>query len=280
MKISPTDLVLEIGSGNNPRTRSDFLCDFAIDDDGERGGRIVADRPIVEGDAQALPFRDGAFGYVIAAQVLEHVPEPERMLRELMRVASNGYIETPSEIAEWLYGWEFHRSVVREVQGKLVVRKKDFTSPFGQLFHDLARIDPEFRRFHDTHGHVLLVRHEWEGRIRYEVEAERTTETTATAAGASDALLAVLSELRERKGPSRWPRRWISEIKRLVPRPLAAWGKSVVARTRPRRRADLRDVVACPTCKGEVAWSETNVTCSRCAIDYPIVNGIARLRPR
>ncbi|MBI5502175.1 MAG: class I SAM-dependent methyltransferase [Deltaproteobacteria bacterium] len=42
-------------------------------------------------DAAALPFRDGAFDLVVACEVLEHLDEPRRALREMRRV-SGGWI--------------------------------------------------------------------------------------------------------------------------------------------------------------------------------------------
>jgi SAM-dependent methyltransferase len=42
--------------------------------------------PEVLGDAQALPFPDGAFDAAVSFQVLEHVPEPWRAVEELVRV--------------------------------------------------------------------------------------------------------------------------------------------------------------------------------------------------
>jgi len=46
--------------------------------------------PAVWGSALALPFADGSFDTVFSSQVLEHVPEPERMLAEMTRVLRPG----------------------------------------------------------------------------------------------------------------------------------------------------------------------------------------------
>jgi len=42
--------------------------------------------PLVQGDAQALPFRDGAFDTVVSGLVFCSVPEPARGLAEIRRV--------------------------------------------------------------------------------------------------------------------------------------------------------------------------------------------------
>ena len=49
-------------------------------------------RPIgdVRGDAQALPVRDGAVDVCFSSNVLEHVADPLRMLREMLRVTRPG----------------------------------------------------------------------------------------------------------------------------------------------------------------------------------------------
>ena len=64
MNVQVNDFVLEIGSGHNPSARSNVLCDKFLVDDTQRGGQIVADRPIVEADGQYLPFADNSFDYV------------------------------------------------------------------------------------------------------------------------------------------------------------------------------------------------------------------------
>jgi 2-polyprenyl-3-methyl-5-hydroxy-6-metoxy-1,4-benzoquinol methylase len=50
------------------------------------GGRAVC----AAGDATAMPFADGSFDVVIAAEVLEHIPADQAALREIARVLAPG----------------------------------------------------------------------------------------------------------------------------------------------------------------------------------------------
>jgi len=52
-----------------------------------KDSKIKAD---VFGDALNLPFRSNSFDTVISTQVLEHIPEPKRMLGEIYRVLKRG----------------------------------------------------------------------------------------------------------------------------------------------------------------------------------------------
>jgi SAM-dependent methyltransferase len=55
----------------------------------------------VRGDATAMPFADAAFDRVIAAEVLEHIPEDQRGLREIARVLRPGGIAAIT-VPAWL----------------------------------------------------------------------------------------------------------------------------------------------------------------------------------
>ena len=165
----PTGLVLEIGSGDNPHARSDILCDRFISDDTERGGSIVIDRPLVVADAHHLPFKDGAFVYTICSHILEHMDEPEQFARELRRVSPAGYIQSPSEIAERLFHWSFHRWYVNLIGDRLVLHPKEPAEPFGELFDYLYEYNSAYYFFQRSMPDLFWVEREWHGDLQIEV---------------------------------------------------------------------------------------------------------------
>lgn len=50
----------------------------------------IYQRPDLEWDGMAIPLRDGTIDCALATEVLEHCPEPERILREVWRVLRPG----------------------------------------------------------------------------------------------------------------------------------------------------------------------------------------------
>jgi hypothetical protein len=115
---------LEVGSGGNPFPRSNVLLD-AYEVTRERHYQpLVADRPIVLGMVEDMPFRDDAFDFVIACHVLEHSTDIDAALRELQRVARAGYIECPDAFLERINPYKDHRYEVTERDGAIVTRRK------------------------------------------------------------------------------------------------------------------------------------------------------------
>jgi SAM-dependent methyltransferase len=171
--IKSTDLVLEIGSGNRPRRRSNILCDRFLEDNYQRasGKNIVVDeRPFVVAEGLALPFRDHSFDYVVASHIIEHVDDPQKFVFELTRVAKAGYIESPSELGEKIFGWPFHQWIVRIEKDTIIMRKRREDSPFGDYFHRMYQDDQLFAEFIDSHYEDFYVQLEWEGSIKLIVE--------------------------------------------------------------------------------------------------------------
>jgi SAM-dependent methyltransferase len=98
--IRPDNKVLDIGSGHLPLAFATHLADIAVDDDayGRAGApfKHLAGKPVFNCQVEKMPFADGEFDFVYCSHVLEHVEDPERACRELMRVGRRGYLETPT----------------------------------------------------------------------------------------------------------------------------------------------------------------------------------------
>jgi 2-polyprenyl-3-methyl-5-hydroxy-6-metoxy-1,4-benzoquinol methylase len=88
--------VLDVGCGNGAisRTFAELGASVTgIEYDRARIERIATSAlnfHLVAGDGQFLPFRPGAFDFVVVADVLEHVSDPRRMLQEIARVTRSG----------------------------------------------------------------------------------------------------------------------------------------------------------------------------------------------
>lgn len=159
-------LVLEVGSGDRPHPRADIFIDRFLHDNTERGGELTIDhRPLIIADAHHLPIRSGACQYVIASHVLEHLEDPQQFARELERVAPAGYIGCPTEIAERLFHWSFHRWYVNQVGNTLVLHPKESAEPFGELFDYLYQHNPAYWVFQRSMPHLFWIDHEWKGTL-------------------------------------------------------------------------------------------------------------------
>jgi hypothetical protein len=165
-----TGLVLEVGSGENPHPRSNILVDRYRSDNTERSGDLLIDRPLVIADGHHLPFCDQAFSYIICSHILEHMDDPAQFARELQRTGEAGYIGSPSEIAERLFHWSFHRWYVNLLDdGTLVLHPKEPAEPFGELFDYLYEHNPAYYFFQRSMPDLFWIEHEWRGSIRLEV---------------------------------------------------------------------------------------------------------------
>jgi ubiquinone/menaquinone biosynthesis C-methylase UbiE len=82
--------LLDVGCGAQPyRTEQAEHAARCLGLEADRS-RYVETPPTVWGSALDLPFGERTFDTVFSSQVLEHVPEPARMLREMARVLRPG----------------------------------------------------------------------------------------------------------------------------------------------------------------------------------------------
>jgi uncharacterized protein YbaR (Trm112 family) len=268
MKIGPNDLVLDVGSGHNPHPRSDVLCDRYIDDDTERGGSIRVDRPLIVGDGHNLPFKDKAFDYVIASHIIEHMDDPARFCSELMRVAKRGFIASPTELAEHMFYWSFHKWYVNKIGNKLILHPKvNVPNMFGELFDYLYEYNPWYARFHRSLPDMFWMEYEWDGVIQVEIRDRSPLDLDNPRA------LKRMVVPRESL-PTSLKRSAVTLADHFLPEA----AHRLITRVRrakraPARKINLEDILACPACGGDVKTLRDAVKCQRCARVYPIERG-------
>ncbi|MBI4066185.1 methyltransferase domain-containing protein [Candidatus Gottesmanbacteria bacterium] len=280
MDIQRTDVVLEIGSGDNPHPRADVLCDRYITTSHERAGgfRIRIDRPFVVADGMRLPFPDKSFDYVITSHIFEHMDDPIGFAREIMRVGKAGIIEVPSSLSERVFGWDFHHWYGKRYDGVLTFApKKEGEHPpagragFNGLFHQLIARSIWFRRFFEEHESEWYTRLEWRGKIPVQV-ARRPMRTYET-----NALDEKAWKLLRKAKPEVWKdlifvvrfflRRAIRKSRKTIRN--IVWGMRKITKRREIIES-LRKLCICPRCHERLRINSEKMECLTCGTDFPI----------
>lgn len=282
LDIESTDWVLEVGSGSLPFIRSDILADKFLTDNTERSGDFVFDRPAIICDAHYLPFIDNSFDYLFCSQLLEHLENPELFLKEIARVAKKGYIETPNEIRERLFGWPFHRWIVDKDENGLVLRENNVEQAFGLFFHKLSLENYNFATFCRNSHDLLNLSYEWYGEpvFRFAEKDEYKLPDEKVCIEPKDIPQFVLSKtskkrILEEASLLKWvkkriPNRWKEVLKHTIAPP--AFG---IRHSKEETRAYLKRVLACPVCKKEVSFGDSGpIICTTCDRRFKIENGI------
>jgi uncharacterized protein YbaR (Trm112 family) len=259
----PSDaLVLDIGSGGNPYPRANVLLD-AYEETVERThGPLVKDRPIVLGLAEHLPFRDKAFDFIIASHVLEHSPDPEAFLAEIVRVGKGGYIETPEAFFERINPFIYHRLEVGRCNSKLLIFKKAswrHDKDVVDLYENKLKTD-EFVKFTRQHPELFHTRFYWADEIDYEIVNPQVDITWPI--------------------PD-WPRSPKSaNTKERIRRLLIEMVRFFFSQRTRNRGIDLMQLLMCPACRSDSLSSvQSRIVCNKCKITYPVRNGTPVLYP-
>lgn len=126
--IKPTDLVLDIGSGDKPHWRADVVVDKYLKDNQQRcSGPILLDgkRLFVEADVEKLPFKNKVFDFVFCSHLLEHVEHPDKAIEEIVRVGKSGYLEVPLAGFDILKPFPSHLWQCDLEEGRLIFLRRE-----------------------------------------------------------------------------------------------------------------------------------------------------------
>lgn len=273
--ISRNDFVAEIGSGHDPHWRSDLLIDKFVGDSTERPGgsaSLSRDRALVVGDAVRLPLKDKSVDFLIARNIVEHIPKVESFLTEMMRVSHRGYITCPSRLAEKVFGWNFHAWFVSSENECLILQAKDypiFDSELSSVFHELFAKDRSFRKFYQRNQSLFVTEYLWRDSISFRVFASTSPVAAIKTSQAKvdfdlDRVKAALASTLPTGGIHQ-------DAERLL--------RKVMSKHKLKSGLTIIDRLACPHCKATLVphLNLTSLICSDCGISYPVVDGVPLL---
>lgn len=143
--INKNGLVLDVGSGDKPFWRADVIIDKYLNDNQQRNsGPVILDNKklFIKADVEELPFKDKVFDFVFCSHLLEHVENPDKAIKELMRVSKRGYIEVPNIILDMLKPFPSHLWFCEYEDKTLIFNQKENRNDlyfknikkFGDLF--------------------------------------------------------------------------------------------------------------------------------------------------
>jgi SAM-dependent methyltransferase len=256
--VDDNALVLEVGSGGNPYARANVLLDAYEETKERHWVPLKADRPMVLGFVEKLPFKDKSFDFVIASHVLEHSAHPEQFLAELQRVAKAGYIEVPDAFMERINPYTDHRLEITCRDDKLIIRKK-----VGHIVeHDTVelyehRVKPFLtRELIPKRPFAFHVRYYWQDKIDFSV-LNPDTDAGWAAAGVVKLDAPVLG------------------LKARIQAYVLDVARSLLSQGRRNKKIDLFDLLRCPNCGFEhLSKDSESIRCVNCATVYPVKQGV------
>jgi uncharacterized protein YbaR (Trm112 family) len=264
--VNPNALVLEVGAGGNPYPRANVLIDRYEQGIERIEPFLVKDRPFVLGFAEKLPFKTKSFDFIITSHILEHSPDPESFLREMMRVGKAGYIETPDAFFERINPFMYHRLEVSNIGSKLRLFKKPSWRHDGFIVDEYERQlkTRQFIKFVSSHPWPFYMRFYWKDQIEYEIvnpEVDITWSLPAESYANAHALSNPKISLRLRYSMRRVFRWLFSQDSR-------------------NKRIELFSFLQCPTCASDALQKAADqIKCQECQTIYPIQDGIPVMYP-
>lgn len=169
-KIGKELLVVDIGSGDKPFWRADVFVDKLSLGNIQRASQSETIHNLgqfVNSDASKMPFKDNAFDFSFSSHLLEHVEDPGKVIKEMMRISRAGYLEVPNGVLEVIEPFNSHLWFVFQDKGKLIFYRKT------KKLHDILRLN-SLRYSYLLNGvREPFIRIYWKGSISFEIVNER-----------------------------------------------------------------------------------------------------------
>ena len=254
--------VLEVGSGHNPHIRSDVLCEKYLYDDSHRAAGVIADRPLVVGDALALPFKTGIFDVIISRQMIEHLEDPQSFFDEAARVAHSGLFNAPSAIKERLISSPAHLWLIEQKGNSLYFTAKTepiYDSAIQEFFGQAVMKDINgFDDFSLDHWGSLEIAYDWEKQPRCVIN-DPTNSSFIQASTVYPTVTRTLTGIERVRDKMRC---------------YVRSGLHSLLSSRSRRQISWSQILACPRCHRNVSFLESQIVCHNCMLSFPIDRGI------
>jgi len=125
--IPQDNIVVDIGSGDKPFWRADvFLDDLKLKNiQRDKGGNTITDLGLfINGTILKTKFKNKAFDFSYCTHLLEHVQDPARAIKEIMRISKSGYIEVPNGILEFIWPFPSHLWLIFYIKNQLIFMRK------------------------------------------------------------------------------------------------------------------------------------------------------------
>jgi ubiquinone/menaquinone biosynthesis C-methylase UbiE len=165
LELQPSDRLLDVGCGTGAAVRkAAATVSEAVGLDLsprmiEQARRLAASLDNVEfelGDAEQLPFTDGAFTAVLCSTSIHHYPQPEKAVREMARVlAPGGRVAIGDSNPEHLIVRLIDRRFKRNEPGHLGFRRPDEIAGF---LDQAGFAEISLHRFHRSGAVIALAR--------------------------------------------------------------------------------------------------------------------------
>ena len=170
MKIdySKYKTILDVGCGQNPLPQATHYCDAYPDKNVSRGAdlntKVIGKKEFkIANLDEGLPYKDKEFDWVHCDNVLEHVKDPIKCCKELMRVSKAGYICCPTNIWEVLFRRGYHKWTVSMEENKLIFTLKTEKNCPPNTFRgdDLFDECTMFKETFKKNVHLFYVKFKW-----------------------------------------------------------------------------------------------------------------------